>query len=94
MPKKSHKKLLRNGKGSGKKSQRGNANRSNSTQQLSMMKGGAQILEYKVFIQKFIEDLEEEVNKELKNGWKPCGGTFYDNINYGQAMTIEKETET
>ena len=46
MPKKSHKKLLRKGKRSGKKSQRGGANRSNSKQPLSKMKGGEIILEY------------------------------------------------
>ena len=83
MPKKSHKKLLRNGKGSGKKSQRGGANRSNSKQQLSNMKGGRKIIKYKVLQNNSAQELENLVNTELQNGWALLGAA------YVQAMTKE-----
>jgi len=83
MPKKSHKKLLRKGKKSGKKSQRGGANRSNSKQQLSKMKGGRQILKYKVLQSDTALKLQELVIAELQKGWELLRAP------YVQAMTKE-----
>jgi len=94
MPKKSHKKLLRKGEKSGKKSQRGNANRSNSTQPLSMMKGGRKVLEYKVLQYKDLTEFEREVYKKIKEGWKLEGGVSRDMGALLQAITKEIEIES
>jgi len=49
-------------------------------------------MEYKIVTQKYYQDLENEVNNLIKNGWKPQGGVaiLYDSENgrteYYQAM--------
>ena len=72
MPKKSHKKLLRNGKGSGKKSQRGGANEGST--------------EYKIVDEKEERDFIKSVNEWLRYGWVLQGGVSITDNRMVQAL--------
>ena len=94
MPKKSHKKLLHKGKKSGKKSQRGGANRSNSKQSLSVMKGGnidaditKHLKEYKIIEDNDTKSLQKQISDMQKEYWQLAGGFTFANGKYYQGMS-------
>ena len=44
---------------------------------------------YKVIKSHYIEEFTEEVNKHIKEGWRPTGGVLYEHIYYYQALYKE-----
>lgn len=54
-------------------------------------------MKYKVVEKPFKHDFEIEVNKLIKEGWKPLGGMSYSDDGYGetytQAMVLGGENE-
>ena len=44
---------------------------------------------YKVIKSHYIEEFTEEVNKHIKEGWRPTGGVLKSKKNYYQALYKE-----
>jgi hypothetical protein len=49
------------------------------------------IIEYKILISTSFHDLQDEVNKYIRNGWQPQGGlSSFNNYSFMQAMVKYK----
>lgn len=50
-------------------------------------KNGKQLIEYKILVSPSFYTLQDDVNKEIRNGWQPLGGvSSVVNYSYIQAM--------
>ncbi len=49
-------------------------------------------MEYRIVLNNDIRELENEINRFMKDGWKPQGGLCWDGKFLYQAMVREKPT--